>query len=173
MNEGLDLPSPAEMKAWHFEVTRGCAQECMREVLDKAADAGAEVLVIDGDMVFGADHVASAVFHASRAIEEGRNSSDSLTMEALLYASGERQLGRAISKMSVNDETTRIVVALLSGRDFRASESWSPLPPVDRCPDNDRYVRFGITHEELGTVQSERRIDLVLERVAAVDLLKR
>ena len=142
-------------------------------MLDAAAAADAEVLVADGEMIFGTDHIASAVIHARRATEEGRNSSDSLTMEALLYASGERQLGRAIRKMSVGDETTSIVVAVLSGGELIAGESWRHLPPIDPSPDMDRYVRYGLTRDELETVRPDRRIDLVLERVAAVDLLKR
>ena len=173
MNEDPNLPSPSEIRVWHFEVERERAKESMREILDKATATGTDVLVADGDMIFGADHVASAVHHARKAIEEGRNSSDSLTMEALLYASGERQLGRAIGKMSVDDETTRIVVAFLSDGELKAAGSWRPLASVDHCPDIDRCVRFGLTHEELGTVRPEQRIDLVLEKVASVDLLKR
>ena len=145
----------------------------MRGVLDDAAAAGAEVLVVDGEMIFGADHIASAAFHARKAIREGRNSSDSLTMETLLYASGERQLGRAIDKMSVNEDTMRIVVALLSEGGFDQKEQWHRLPARDSSADIERYVGYGLTMEELDTVRPERRADLVLERVAAVDLLKR
>ena len=46
--------------------------------------------------VFGRDHLVSALGHARRAIEERRNTTDSIEMEFLLYVSGERQISKAI-----------------------------------------------------------------------------
>ena len=123
-------------------------------------------------MVFGRDHLASAFHHASKAIREGRNSSDSVIMETLLYASGERQLGSAIRKMAVGEETSEIVVASL-GVDIAPQAGWTPLTDAPDHPSDERLMAFGLTGEELGTVRPERRRELVLERVAAVDVLKR
>jgi KEOPS complex subunit Cgi121 len=156
-----------------MNIDQGDAGKVMESVIAKATAEDAVVLVLDGRMVFGSDHLASALFHAQRAIVEGRNASDSLQMEMLLYASGERQLSSAIGKMSVGDSTTTIVVALLSGEGFDPGERWAALPRRPENIDSESLQRFGVGPNEAGTVDSSRMVDLVLERVAAVDLIKR
>jgi KEOPS complex subunit Cgi121 len=123
-------------------------------------------------MIFGMDHLRSALYHAERAIEDGTNASDSLAMETLLYASGERQLSTAIKKMSVNDQTEELVVAKLAGGPLELDETWREL---DHTADltADRLLRFGVTETELSTIGGRSPLELVLERVAAVDILKK
>ncbi len=158
--------------AWARDVPEGEAKALMDEVLAKVSASGSEALVMDGDMVFGADHVASALHHAAKAAAEGRNSSDSLAMETLLYASGERQLSAAIRKMSVGEGTRRVVLAVLRGA-FEPGKGWVPLPCTEDAADRARLKRFGITDMEMSTVADGRLNELVLERVAAVDVIKR
>lgn len=160
------------MEAWEVSVPRGGAKPLMEKALEEAARSSSEILVVDGDMVFGEDHLASALAHAERASSEGRNASDSIAMETLLYASGERQLSSAIRKMSVGDATERVVVAVVRGR-YSPGEGWRRLGPSEGAPDPSRLKRFGITEKELSTVAQDRRSELVLERVAAVDILKK
>lgn len=156
---------------WTRKVPKGGAKALMEAVLTRAAESGSQVLVMDGDMVFGSDHVRSAAAHAARATAEGKNSSESLAMETLLYASGERQLSSAIRKMSVRQETESVVVAVVRGQ-FSPGEEWSKLPEM-AAPDKARLVRFGITEKEMSTVAEDRLAELVLERVAAVDVVKK
>ena len=158
--------------AWARDVSEGDAKALMEDVLAKVSASGSEALVMDGDMVFGADHVASALHHAAKAAAEGRNSSDSLAMETLLYASGERQLSAAIRKMSVGEKTRRVVLAVLRGT-FEPGEGWAPLPHTEGSGDRARMRRFGVTDVEMSTVAEGRLGELVLERVAAVDVIKR
>src|SRR4030066_37882 len=88
-----------ELAAWRVRITKGSAQSW----LEKWANQGgrdSDVLVLRSDMVFGLDHIRSALYHAKRAMDQGRNASNTLVMETLLYASGERQLQSAIRKLS-------------------------------------------------------------------------
>jgi KEOPS complex subunit Cgi121 len=164
---------PGELRgAWERRAPEGGAKALMDDVLAEAAASGSEALVVDGDLVFGADHLASALHHAAKAVAEGRNASDSLAMETLLYASGERQLSGAIRKMAVGEGTRMVVLAVLEG-DFEPGEGWSPLPPSEGVADRSRLARFGITEVEMSTVAEGRLAELVLERVAAVDVIKR
>lgn len=163
---------PPRTRVWAMDVPRGEARARSDSLLERAKASGAEVLVLDGGMVFGADQVRSALAHAEKAVEEGRNSSDSLLMETLLYASGERQLSSAIRKMSPGDETDRLVLAVLRGH-FEPGRGWSEVPGMEPGPDTRRLLRFGISEAELATVDEARLADLVLERVAAVDVIKR
>lgn len=157
---------------WTRPVPKGGAEALMEETLSRARASGSEVLIVDGDMVFGSDHVRSAATHAAKAVAEGRNSSDSLAMETLLYASGERQLSAAIRKMSVGERTEKVVVAVLAGP-FSPGEGWTELPDRPGAPDRAALTRFGISEREMTTVREDRLGELVLERVAAVDVLKR
>ena len=164
------VPTP---DSWLVHVTEGKATRLKDELLGSADTVEAEILVLRGDMTFGPDHIASAAYHARKAFDEGRNSSDSLAMETLLYASGERQLSSAIAKMGVDDRTSEIVVVRLSGDAFVPGDGWTPLAEAGSETTQERLLRFGISREELSTVPMERWRDLVLERVAVVDLIKR
>jgi len=172
MTSEADQPS-GELEAWSKAVNVGDGPRSMEEVTAAAAHAGVEVLVLDGAMVFGKDHLRSALYHAMCAIEGGTNSSESILMETLLYASGERQLSAAIKKMSVSETTSELVVARLTTGDFEPGPGWDKVPSGPREFDRERLLRFGIAEEELGTVSPERASDLVLEKVAAVDVVKR
>jgi len=163
-------PQSTPVDIWTTKVARGGAKALMEKVLEESR--GSEVLVVDGDMVFGTAHVRSAAMHAAKAIAEGKNSSDSLAMETLLYASGERQLSGAIRKMSVRPETERVVLAVVRGR-FSPGEGWTRLPEAGPAPDRARLARFGVTETEMSTVSEDRLTELVLEKVAAVDVIKK
>ena len=164
--------SVRDLNAWLVTVPAGRARSLLDAVTIDAAASGASVLVLDADMVFGLDHLRSALYHAKRALDEGSNVSDSLAMETLLYASGERQLSSAIRKMSVGDRTERIVVAQLSG-DVTPADGWIHLQDVSQDISHERLSKFGISVAELDTIGDRRPEDLVLERVAAVDVLKK
>ena len=145
----------------------------MEDIIRRARDCGAEVLVLDGDLVFGRDHLVAAAYHAARSIEDGTNSSDSLVMETVLYASGERQLGTAAKKMGVSKDSTELVVARLTDSDFEPEAHWKALSDARAQADRSRLMKFGISERELSTLDGRPPVELVLEKVAAVDILKR
>jgi KEOPS complex subunit Cgi121 len=173
VTDDSDSTATAALGAWVVDVDRGAAPALMKLLIDRASASGQDVLVCRRDMVFGRDHVASALEHAMSAMREGRNVSASLPMETLLYLSGERQLSGAIGKMTVGDDTTQVVVAQLSTGPSVREFSWTDLPRVDPEIGAERLLVFGISETELKTVGSDRGAELVLERVAAVDVLKR
>lgn len=163
----------SRLKAWSVKVQPGRGPETMEGIVQGARAAGTEVLVLDGSMVFGKDHLAAAMYHAARAIEEGTNASDSLLMETILYASGERQLGSATRKMGVSNDSSELVVAQLVDGGFVHDPSWIELPAMRAPADRAQLVRFGISETELSTLGERSPAELVLEKVAAVDILKR
>ena len=163
----------ASVTAWRREVQPGTAEGIRDSLLKSMEGSGKDLLVVDGRAVFGTDHLSSAYHHASKAIRERRNTSESVIMETLLYASGERQLSGAIRRMGVSKDSEEVVVALLGGGDIDIGPGWEPLPETPQETGRERYIAFGLTPEELGTVEPARWSDLVLERVAAVDVLKK
>lgn len=161
------------LEAWSVRLRKGEAPVLKDAIVARAGSGGSEVLVIDGAMVFGKDHLRSALYHATRAMHEGTNSSQSISMETLLYASGERQLSAAIKKMSVSEDTEELVVARLTKDAFEPEPSWTIMPEMPGEVDIERLKSFGISSEELDTVDRGKAHELVLERVAAVDITKR
>ncbi len=130
--------------------------------------------IIEAGMVFGKSHIYSAYEHARRAFEEESNSSESLANEVLLYASAERQISSAIKKMGIKDSTTEFCVFLIGDVDMDKLIHDLKLRKDDSVLKGDvrNLKAFGISKKELDTVPDHKVFDLVLERVAMVDLLK-
>ncbi|UCD91605.1 MAG: hypothetical protein JSV43_04940 [Methanobacteriota archaeon] len=130
--------------------------------------------VFDAGLVFGKSHILSAYEHAKRAFDERRNSSKSLVNEVLLYSSGERQISSAIGKMGIKEGSTEFCVLLAGEKGLDDLVLHMGLERDDSVLDGDieRLGEFGISGEEKQTVPEEKVFDLVLERVAMVDLLK-
>jgi KEOPS complex subunit Cgi121 len=147
-----------------------------------------EQLVIqafDAKGIYGKDHVVSAVNHAKRAFQQGMNATNTLALEILLYAAGERQIQKAIKKMGIKKGKQGIVFLLTD------SANHIKNPNVDDAVirrllktfhltldenvikgDRGTLKRFGITDEELSTIPEEKYGDLILEKVAMVDIIK-
>lgn len=147
------------------------------KVLGTARDAGgadASVQLMRASMVFGRIHLESAIDHAIRSFEQGRNASNSLATETLLYASGTRQIDRAIKKMGIREGDSEI--ALVAFGEFSLAEllEKANFKQDDSVLDGDAsmLIEYGISEKEIASVPESKVFDLVLERVAIVDLLK-
>ncbi|MEF8879932.1 MAG: KEOPS complex subunit Cgi121 [Candidatus Thermoplasmatota archaeon] len=153
----------------------------LKQVRNYFEKHGVSAQVFDADMIYGKNHLISAVKHAERAIENGANSADSLEMEVLLYASGERQLKNAIPKMGVKPGRGNIAFVLLKQKNTDISDKMIgkmldvfKLKRNDKVLEGDPYIlkKFGIKDEELETVSKDKYEDLILEKVALVDIIK-
>ncbi len=107
-------------------------------------------------------------------MREGTNVAKSPAVEFVLYASGERQIADALRKMGIREDTTEFAVVL-----FGDANPGDVLAALDLtrddavlAPSREKLVAFGITEAELASVPPDRMTDLVLERVALVDLAK-
>jgi len=95
---------------------------------------GSYVQLFDASLVASWEHLRFAAINALRAFETGLNISNDLAVEALLYASGQHQIKKAVESLGVKqgssniavlviaktrtdaDETLRIISDLLQGR---------------------------------------------------------
>ncbi|HYM40298.1 MAG TPA: KEOPS complex subunit Cgi121 [Thermoplasmata archaeon] len=147
-------------------------------ILQQAAAWGrertSEVLLADASVVFGREHLESAASHAERARASETMATRSLSMEALLYLSGERQVTDAVRLAGIKDGT-RVIAVLVFGNapveDLLSRLGWARDDAVLDARDKDLGV-LGITAAERDTVPEERVVDLALERTALVDLEK-
>lgn len=142
-------------------------------LLSRLRSVGA-VQLVRADRVYGRDHLAHAARLAARAVAEGRARSADLPTETLLYAAGERQVGKALAFLGVTPQTHAIAlvawdVPRLDA--FAAAEGWTR---DDALLEGDIGVldAFGVSAAERGMLPPERWGDIILERVALVDVLK-
>ena len=147
----------------------------IRAVRDLQSRHGLIAQALDARLVVSERHIQFAAEKALSALSDGRNIANDPGMEIMRYASGERQIERALG-MGVSDQTGRIalVMARVDGRG-----EW----PDDRelCqiiePDGESSLFdpgavkdiFNISSQELQAVGEERMEDLVIERVALVE----
>jgi KEOPS complex subunit Cgi121 len=136
------------------------------------------IQAFDADVIYGKNHLISAVEHAIRAMERKTNTTNSLGMEILLYASGERQLKIAIPKMGVKKGDTNIVFVftegILSNQEINVILKQLSLIRDDSVLEGDinTLKKFGITEIEMNTVTKNKYGNLILEKVAMVDIIK-
>ena len=138
------------------------------------------IQVFNANMIFGKNHLISAVEHAQRSMKNKTNTTNSLGMEILLYASGERQLKLAIPKMGVKTGRAKIVLTLvkekgeISDKIVNEMLNLFSLARDDSVIDGDKETlkNFGINKTELKTVSKNKYGDLILEKVAMVDIIK-
>ncbi|MDR3206304.1 MAG: hypothetical protein LBT41_04335, partial [Candidatus Methanoplasma sp.] len=126
---------------------------------------GGEVVLLDPKMVCGRDHIVSAVMHAERAFANGANRSKNILTEIILYAAGERQIGRAVEKM--RPKGNGMVAVLLGISDPRLEDIGLEICDEFLEPSTDKLLALGVD-----PVEGVPPEDLILEHVAMVDLMK-
>ena len=139
------------------------------------------IQVINADFVYGKDHLFSAVEHTIRSFKNQMNSLNSLSLEMLLYASGERQIQKAIEKIGIKNGNRKIAFIFIkeNNRKILDDEVEHVLSSLNLERDDkvleggvDTLKRFGITEDELSTIPESKYGDLLLEKVALVDIIK-
>jgi len=172
----------------YLEIT-GFSNLCIEDAEDfvkvarKGAPQGSWVQFFNAELVATWQHLYFAVLNALLAFKNERNISKSVTMEAMLYASAQRQIRKAINLMGVKCSSVNVAVVVI---DESVESVESVLSAVSKCvgEETDDAVlelskekvhgireAFGITKKELETVMEEDNekdalVDLVIERVA-------
>jgi len=143
------------------------------------------IQAFDARVIYSKEHVISAVNHAKRAFAQKTNATNTLALEILLYAAGERQIQKAIKKTGVKKGKQRIVF-VLTNKSYTSTKKKIDPAVIHRFSDlfqlsldesvikgnSATLKRFGITQKELSTLPEEKCGDLILEKVALVDIIK-
>jgi len=142
------------------------------------------IQLFDANYIYGREHLQSAIMHAERSIKNNSNLADNPSMEILLYASGERQIKLAINKIGIKDNTETFALVIYSPEGSSLSENITGLCEKilteiglkrdDSVLEGNRGVleRFGIAENELKNVPETRWLNLILAKVAMVDIIK-
>jgi KEOPS complex subunit Cgi121 len=123
------------------------------------------VQFFDADRVAGSMHLTYALLNALQAFNQRRNLSKSLEVEVLLYASGQRQIGKAIEMLGLRRDTTTLALLLLGSSAKAINEAEAQLVDLvpgkrdDRVLALDREPKrsglktlFGVTDLELAAL---------------------
>jgi KEOPS complex subunit Cgi121 len=145
---------------------------------DIAQQFSTHIICFNADMLAGKRHAETALHYAVRSCRSGTAISNTLEMEALLYAAGSRQCNVAAS-FGIHEGENRLWVCCYPfspgiwdalGKDFSFLGEVK-LDSMDGKKQDTLMKIFGITPEELNTLDSPERIfDLVLERVALLEV---
>lgn len=132
------------------------------------------IQALDADKLAGEEHLRFAVEKAINSFKTGRNIANDLAKEIMLYASGTRQINKAM-RLGVHKEKNNI--ALVAVGEAPDLSSFNEVAPESVLQYNDSKKNtlmdiFSITKEELDAVGEDKIPELVLERVALVDVIK-
>jgi KEOPS complex subunit Cgi121 len=143
------------------------------------------IQALDATVIYSKDHVISATNHAQRAFEQKTNATNSLALEILLYAAGERQIEKALKKIGIKIGKQKIVFVLTNQLHEKRNRAIDEtiikklvktfhLTIDENAIHGDRTTlkRFGITDQELSTIPECNFGDLILEKIAMVDVIK-
>ncbi|SNQ61586.1 KEOPS complex subunit Cgi121 [Candidatus Methanoperedens nitratireducens] len=132
------------------------------------------IQVLDADKLAGKEHIKFAVEKAMNSFKTGTNIANDLAKEIMLYASGTRQISKAIRLGIHKGENNIALVAVGEEADLSAFNEIKPKPVLEYNESKKEAVMevFNITDEEIEAVGKEKIPELVLERVALVDVIK-
>ncbi|MDO8873231.1 MAG: KEOPS complex subunit Cgi121 [Methanoregula sp.] len=136
------------------------------------------IICFNAGMLAGKRHAQVALHHAVRSFHNGSMVSDTVEMEALLFAAGSRQCSVA-ALFGIHEGDNSMFVCCYPTRDG----VWDALAPLLSITDYegdtiDPHKRaylmelFGITKEEMATCSGNRIIELVLERIALLEVYR-
>lgn len=136
------------------------------------------IVCFNAGMLAGKRHAQVALHHAVRSFNNGSMVSNTLEMEALLFAAGSRQCSVAAS-FGVCTGDNSMFVCCYPVRDG----VWEALLPLINITDQDwdsidhqkRIILmklFGITNEEIATCSGDCITELVLERIALLEVYR-
>lgn len=151
---------------------RGQGGEVLRRL--RAHPRAPEIQLLDARLVFGPDHLIAAAEHALRAFRRGTNAASTPALETLVFASGERQIHEALAKMGLSEATEEVAIVDLGGPVESDLLAYLGLERDDGVlsPEGKSLAAYGIPPQAEGTVPPGAMVDLVLERVALVELLR-
>jgi len=159
-------------------------QKIVKFIQDYAKNQDIIIQLFNADHIYGKDHLLSAFEHAQRAFEQKNMIADTLSMEILLYASGEYQIMNGLAKLGIKEDSNNFVF-IISGNASKPDNVIDDLllkfKTIDLelkrddtllIGDPKTLEQLGITSEELASIPKERWLELVLEKVALLDIKK-
>ena len=171
--------------------------ETLFEGLQKIEKAhSVTIQLFNSDLIATKQHLQISAYHALKAFKEKRNIAEKINMEIMLYASGQRQIGKAINLLGIKPENKQIAAIIITKEKnndskvhknvikkllqlLKAKES----PKVLEITEKKRNIickKFNITEKMLKAITKEKTekainntiTELILEKTALLALEK-
>ena len=145
---------------------------------------GAHVQFFDATLIAGWEHLYFASLNALNAFKSKQNISNSLAVEALLFASAQRQISKAVEMLGIRPESSQVAVLIIAETRLKATAALEIISKTisGECDDStleltDKKIEgikrlFDISDLELKAklrkegLEREALIDLVIEHAA-------
>jgi len=153
-------------------------EEFLRTIKSIAQQYSTHIICFNADRMAGRAHVESAIQHALRSFLSAKPISNSFEMEALLFAAGSRQCNAA-TLFGIHRGKNTMFVCICPVKE----EVWGDLahhmhfvPEKKDVLTPEKVKRlmtlFDITQNELELVGLNRLKDLILERIALLEVIR-
>ena len=112
-----------------------------------------KIQIVDATKVAGKSHLFFAFLNAQVSFEQGLNISENLEIEVLLYATGTRQIVKAIEILGINSKSINIGVMLFDSDKKKLEKAAKTLTPLIE----------GIRDDTVLDLHEQGKTDLLLE----------
>jgi KEOPS complex subunit Cgi121 len=144
----------------------------------------AAVQFFDAEHVAGHQHIYFAALHALNAFDKSTMISNNLAVEALLYASAQRQINKAVQMIGIKDGSSEIAALIMTEKGHEKTDCLTQITEMVPGERDDNVLE--LTDEKVGTIkmlfsisdlefeaklkedglEKEALTDLVIERMA-------
>ena len=126
----------------------------------KASIYPATVQIVDAMKIAGMQHLFFAFLNAKKSFEQGRAISENLEMETLLYASGKRQINKAIEMLGIKSKTSNIAAVLFASKENELEDYESRLTKLVS----------GVQDDSVLDIKERGKIEALMEIFEVTDL---
>jgi KEOPS complex subunit Cgi121 len=176
VSDDLMKISPDSMEIRQARMNVGDRTDFLQTIRAIALKHSTHIVCFNAENMAGFRHAEAAMHYAKRSFYSGKPISNSFEMEALLFAAGSRQCNRA-TLFGIHEYDNRIFVCTYPANEhvwLDLSVHMDFVTGVDDEIKGDKEQRlkafFDITDEELVVVGRTRIIDLILERLALLEV---
>jgi KEOPS complex subunit Cgi121 len=128
----------------------------------KKEDMGASVQFFDAKHVAGPQHLYFAALNALNAFEKNTNISNNLAVEALLYASAQRQIKKAVKMLGIKQDSSEVAALIITENRHKKSDCLRLVTKTVPGERDDSILE--LTDKKIGNIKNLFRIsDLEFE----------
>ena len=149
-------------------------EDFLRKLKRVSEEKKITIQAMDADKLAGERHIRFAVEKAVNSFKTGTNIANDLAKEIMIYASGTRQISKAVRLGIHRGENNIVLVAVGEEPDLSEFREIMPKSVLEYNESKKEAVMraFNITKEEIEAAGEGKMPELVLERVALVDVSK-
>jgi KEOPS complex subunit Cgi121 len=110
------------------------------------------IQLFDPNLIAGFDHLYFASLNALKAFKTGKNISKDLSVEILLYASGQHQISKAIQLLGVKPSSREVAVLILAATHQKALKALNKVSNVLQGEQCDEII--DMTEKKIPKIKS-------------------